>query len=227
MNKLMMIFGLLLLTVAGLQAQRPADRGAREDQTDRKTTVDLIRANRVELQITDRQMAQLEELSAETRTAAQELRSGDQPREDKRTAGRELMQQQRAKMDAILTSGQQEKLKEIRRAEQPRRTAAARGKTVAKHRGKGMAFIRANQTELGVTSDQMARLEALTAETQAAAIQIRDGNQLKEEKKAAARELMDEQKQQMNAILTPEQQSKMKAMLREKKQNRNGSNERK
>ncbi len=222
MNKLVMIFGLLLLTVAGLQAQRTAQRGSSARQ-DRQTAIDLVRANRTDLGITDRQMTQLEELSAETRSALQELRQGDQPQEDKRAAGRDMLNEQNQKLTAILTPEQQTKLKELRRAQQPDRTDARR-KMVAKHKGKGMAFIRANQAELGISADQMTKLEALAAETQTAATAIRDGSQSKEEKQAAGKELMGKQKQQMAAILTPEQQTKMKAMLREKKQNRSERN---
>ncbi len=116
-----------------------------------------------------------------------------------------LHKEQKAKMDAILTSDQKATLEKLK--------AEGKGKHdgMNRHQGNDM------KTQLGLTDDQSAKMKKSREEMMQKMKALRDDKTLIDEQRMEKRkELMKQQKESMKSILTPEQMKKLNETKKQK-----------
>jgi Spy/CpxP family protein refolding chaperone len=152
--------------------------------------------------------AQKTELKAQRESAKAQLQAikadGSLTDAQKAEKAKAIHQEQKTKMQALLTAEQKTKLEE--------------GRKVAKERGKEMGEKKKQAyKDLNLTSEQSAKLKANREASKAKMDAIRNNSSLTEEqKKAQIKELKKTSKADMKNILTAEQIQKMQQMKKEK-----------
>jgi Spy/CpxP family protein refolding chaperone len=158
-----------------------------------------------ELNLTDAQKQQVKALNEEYKGKMKALRSNDDAKlGDVKKQSRALREEQRAKMQNILTAEQKAKMAELK---EKRKSA---------EKAKGAKRFEQMQKDLSLTADQSAKLKAQNEQFRTQAEAIKNNSSLsREQKKEQFKALSEQRKESMKSILTAEQLQKMKAKRNE------------
>ncbi len=198
MHKILIAVSALMLTTSVLQAQT----------TTKEATTDhaKMKHNR-ELNLTDAQKKQAKDIRDNYRKQEQELRGNTQlSKADLDKQLKALHQEQRGKMQEILTADQKAQLASAGKHSMRKRPAPANMDKM--------------KSRLGLTDEQTTKIKENRADFQTKMKAIRaDQNLTAEQKKEQIQSLSKEQHEKMQSILTPEQKAKMKTMPKRKDSN--------
>lgn len=194
----------LVLASVGFTASAQERREVKAPRTEDKMRMH----NRKTMQDLDLTEAQKSEMKAQREAAKAQLQAikadGSLTDAQKAEKAKTIHQEQKNKMQALLTAEQKAKLKESRK--------------VAKERGKEMGEKKKQAyKDLNLSSEQSAKLKAQREASKAKMEAIRNNSSLTEEqKKAQMKELKKASHADMKNILTTEQMQKMQQMKKER-----------
>ena len=214
MKKIITSAFIIALSIGIANAQTTPDRPAKETRKEHKMAFD-------QLNLTADQKAHMQSLKADYKKQMADLKSNSQLTADEQKSRRkELHQQYKAKMEALLTPAQKDqlaKMKADRKANHKEgKGRTAKGAQAWKQGEKGKGFGEAFQKELNLTSEQQTKLAGIRSEYKDKFQSLRNDQSLSQEnKKAKFHELMKEQKQEMKTVLTPEQLQKLQSLRKE------------
>lgn len=194
----------LAVAVVGFSASAQERREAKTPRTEQKMKMHDKKTMQ-ELNLTD---AQKTELKAQREAAKTQLESikADASLTDAQKAekAKAIHQEQKTKMQALLTTEQKAKL------EQSRQAAKERGKEMGEKKKQALK-------DLNLTSEQSAKLKSQREASKAKIDAIKSNSSLTEEqKKAQIKEVMKSSKADMKNVLTAEQMKKMQEMKKER-----------
>jgi Spy/CpxP family protein refolding chaperone len=160
-----------------------------------------------ELNLSDAQKQQIKALNEEYKGKMKALKSNDNATVgDVKKQAQALREEQRSKMQNILTAEQKTKLAELKE------------KRKAEGKAKGEKRFEQMQKNLNLSADQSAKLKAQNEQFKTQAEAIKSNSSLsQEQKKEQFKSLMEQRKASTKAILTPAQLEKMKAERKDKK----------
>ena len=221
MKKIITSALVIALTIGAASAQTTTDHPSREIRKERNMAFD-------QLSLTADQKAKLQSVRAEFKKQMTDLKSNSQLTADEQKSRRkELHQQYKAQMEAILTPAQKEQLAKSR-AEWKAKNKDGKGQSGSnaqawkQHKnGKDFARSAAIQKELDLSADQQAKLAQIKDGFKGKVQSIRTDQALtQDQKKEKMHELRKEQQEQMKTVLTPDQFKKLQS-LRKEHSNRN------
>ncbi len=147
------------------------------------------------LNLTDAQKAEIKTIKVAHRAEVQKVMQSNLTPDQKKAKRAELRTGVQAKIDAVLTTEQRAKLKEIRAGRQETREEMSEC-----------------WKSLNLTDSQMAQIKAFRADTRTQVQAIRANTTLTQQQKAAKiEEIRKANHQTVLSVLTPEQQEKLKA----------------
>jgi Spy/CpxP family protein refolding chaperone len=190
----------LVLASVGFTATAQERRDVKTPRTEGKMRMHDKKTMQ-ELNLTESQKAELK-AQRESAKAQLEAIKADASLTDAQKAekAKVIHQEQKTKMQALLTTEQKAKMAESRKAQ------AAKGKEMGEKRKQAY-------NDLNLTSDQSAKLKAQKEASKTKIDAIKNNSSLTEEqKKAQVKEVMKSSKADMKNILTAEQMKKMQEM---------------
>jgi Spy/CpxP family protein refolding chaperone len=160
-----------------------------------------------ELNLTDAQKQQIKALNEEYKAKIKALKNDDNAKVgDVKKQAQALREEQRIKMQNILTAEQKAKLADLKE------------KRKAEGKQKGEKRFQQMQKDLNLSADQSAKLKAQNEQFKTQAEAIKNNSSLtQDQKKEQFKTLMEQRKTAMKSILTAEQLEKMKAERKEHK----------
>lgn len=194
----------LVAAIAGFSASAQERREVKTPRTEQKMKMHDKKTMQ-ELNLTETQKAELKS-QREASKAQLEAIKADASLTDAQKAekAKAIHQEQKNKMQALLTTEQKAKLEESRKA------SAARGKEIGEK--KKQAY-----KDLNLTADQSAKLKAQREASKSKIEAIKSNSSLTEDqKKTQIKEVMQASKTDMKNILTAEQMKKMQEMKKQK-----------
>ncbi|WP_132056112.1 hypothetical protein [Pseudocnuella soli] len=189
----------LLLMTSAVQAQKTEDKRGRQKQ------------GTEQLNLTADQQARLKTIREAHRKQWQELQKQDNITVKEWKARRqELTQKQRTEMAAVLTAEQQQKL------------AKMQGERRNGMQGKGFGQKRQPMANLNLTNEQQSKMKAVNESFREKRQALRTNSVIAEnQKQEQLKELAQQHRQEVKAILTKEQQQRMET-LRNERRHKNG-----
>lgn len=153
--------------------------------------------------LNDAQKSQMKIQKQELRKQLEEVKNSNLSNDQKQARRKEILEQRREQMKGILTPEQKQKVKELKK-----------DKVAKKKDGKGEG--RGNrkdkmQQELGLSTDQSSRIEAINKSFRTEVKSIRANADLsQDQKKEQVKALQQKHKEELRSLLTTEQQNKLK-----------------
>ena len=194
----------LVLASVGFTATAQQRRDAKTPRTEEKMRM-YDKKGMQELNLTDAQKAELKAQRESAKAQLEAIKSNSTLTDaQKAEKAKAIHQEQKSKMQALLTSEQKAKL------EQSRKEAGERGKEMGEK--KKQAY-----KDLNLTNDQSAKLKAQREASKTKIDAIKNNSSLTEEqKKEQIRSVMKTSKDEMKSILTADQLKKMQEMKKDR-----------
>lgn len=194
----------LVLASVGFSATAQERRDVKTPRTEEKMRMHDKKTMQ-DLNLTESQKAELKTQRAAAKAQLESIKAdGSLTEAQKADKAKAVHQEQKTKMQALLTTEQKAKMAESRKAQ------AERGKEMGEKRKQAYK-------DLDLTSDQSAKLKAQKEASKAKIDAIKNNSSLTEEqKKAQVKEVMKSSKADMKNILTAEQMKKMQEMKKNK-----------
>ena len=199
----------IMLTIGAAQAQTTTDKHQGHKKEQNKAFDDL--------NLSADQKARLQSIRENFKKQSADLKNNTSlSAEQKQTRRKELHEQFRTQSDAVLTPAQKEQMSKMKAEKKEKNKDAKKdwkkdGQAKA-DKGNRMQRGQDFQKELGLTADQLQKMEQIRTDFRNRFSSLRSDNSLtQEQKKSKMQELMKQQQDQMKTILTPEQIQKMQS----------------